>query len=356
MKILVGNDMGNSQQKIIINDEFISQPSCFSKVNKIPNMMDSVIPEIIKKDIYNNVMVTINSNACDVGTYYVGNKALDGGLGVHNMDVTERKNTSDAYYINTLAMIASYVVKHSKSNNDIINVEADMACSIPVSQYDKLEEGIIRDRFKGVHSLTMHLGSKKVRILLNFDYIKVLPESVAICFAINELDSKFKMLHVSIGEGTTEYPLTQGIAFSPDFIFGSTNGTGHAIEKALPLFIKKIGLRSYPRQKFSEIIREHHKYSTIAKECLDPQLEIEALAILRNVKKEIEKAINEVDRIIVHGGGAIMFNEFLKPKLKEICDKRAIELFYIDDDEAISLEAKGLYAFVNSEVFELIKS
>jgi plasmid segregation protein ParM len=129
MKILIGNDVGNSDQKCYINNEYVKQPSCYARISKMPNQ-DEVSPEAVLKNLYNEIMITINSPSCQTGTYYIGKRALSSGLAVYNMDVTERKNTSEIYYINTLAMISAYAV--SKTENvlqieDTIKVNVDMA-------------------------------------------------------------------------------------------------------------------------------------------------------------------------------------------------------------------------------------
>lgn len=359
MKLLVGNDVGNSDTKIHINGDYHKQPSVFAKIGKIPNM-DEVKPESVKKDLMNNIMVTINSPACHAGTYYIGKRALVSGLAVYNMDVTERKNTSDVYYINTLGLIAGYAVYKAETMDRKVEVEIDMACSLPVNQYTKNEAKIVRERFgNDTHNITVHLGNKRVNVDIKFNYIKVLPESVSIMFALKEMVSKSyddkKILHVAIGEGTTEYPLTHGVAFNPDFINGSNNGIGHAIEKALDPFKEKFGLMNYNRQKYSELLQTNHKYSGVAIDFLQQHLDSEANTILRYVKGEIEKANGECDIVICHGGGSILMREHLENKLKELCKQKVIELFFVNESKAVSLESEGLFAFANSGIFENLK-
>jgi plasmid segregation protein ParM len=360
LKLLVGNDVGNSDTKMHINGDYHKQATVYSKINKIPNL-DDVNVQAVHKNIMENIMVTINSPAVHAGTYYIGKRALVSGLAVYNMDVTERKNTSDVYYINTLGLIAGYAVGQAETLDKKIEVVVDMACSLPVNQYNKQEAKIVRDRFTtDTHNITVHLGNKRVIVDIRFNYIKVLPESVSIMFALKEMSKKNyddkKILHVAIGEGTTEYPLTTGVTFNPDFILGSNNGIGHAIEKALDPFKQKIGLMNYSRQKYSELLQTQHKYSTIAVDYLQPHLDSESNTILRYVKGEIEKANGECDIVIVHGGGSILMREHLEKKLKEMCKQKEIELFFVNESNAVSLESQGLYAFAQSPIFEQLKN
>jgi plasmid segregation protein ParM len=363
MKLKIGNDVGNSDQKIYINNDYIKQPSCFSKVSQMPNLID-VSPDAVLKDLFDNLLVTINSPAVESGTYYVGKKSLNSGLAIHNMDVTDRKNVSDVYYINTLAIIGAYAIcdtllKKKELPDEAIKVNVDMSCSIPVNQYSKEDCFIVTEKFKGKHNVTVHLGIKRVDTVINFDYIKVLPESVSIMFALREtedaIDNK-KVLHVSIGEGTTEYPVTEGIDFDPNFIKGSNNGIGHAIEKAIDPFKNKLGLRTYSRQLYSEVLQtNNHKFNPLANEFLQDFLPSESEDIIRYVKREIQKANGSIDVVIVHGGGSILLRKYLEDKLLKVCTPLNIKVFFVNENNAVNLEAKGLYTFVKTDLFNALK-
>ena len=363
MKLFIGNDVGNSEQKIIINGEFVSQPTALSKVSKIKNV-DVVVSKNILDNIYDNIVTTIDSACCTSGTYYVGNRAINGGQGIHNMDIVEKKNLSDIYYVNTLSIISAYSVKKTLEERSVnlidfeetVRVNVCMACSLPVNQYHKRDAVIVKDKFKGVHHVTVHLGQKRIHVEIIFDYIKVLPESVSIMFALNKIKDKNyeskKILHVSIGEGTTEFPVTQGLEFNEDFIFGSDNGVGHAIEVALEPFLNETGLRNYTRQKYSELIKTNHKFTQLAKEFLVEPLKVEAETILRHIKSEIQKSNAEIDLVIVHGGGSILMRDYLENKLKLFCKSLIIDVEFVDDESAVSLEAHGLYIFTQTDIFK----
>lgn len=359
MNLTIGNDVGNSENKMHIDNNYIHQPSCYSRVMKIPNM-DDVNPDAVQHDIYNNIMITINSPCVPAGTYYVGRKALNGGLAIYNMDIVDKKNISDVYYINTLSLISAYAVSNLVKNDDnLVKVNIDMACSLPVSQYSKNEASIVREKLQGIHYTSIFLGNKKINLELNFEYIKVLPESVPIVFALQKENSNIdnkKILHASIGEGTTEYPLTDGIDFNPDFIKGSSNGIGHAMEKAIEPFKNKLGLRTYTRQKYSEVIQTNHKFTSIAKDLLQEHLNTEAQDIQRYIRNEVQKANAEIDYIVIHGGGSILIREHLENRLKEFCDNKQIEVIFIEKDKAVKFESYGLYLFTQTNIFKHLKA
>lgn len=391
-KLIVGNDNGNSEHDIVINGSFVGQPNVYAKLSSLP-MMDELNPVALAEDIHNNLIVSIVSNSCPVGTYYVGNYALMSGLRLKNMEVgvDNDKVNSDVVIINTLSHIAGYAAakafREDRDNCSNIQVIVDMTTQLPVTQYSNDAAKKLKEKFEAnVHTVKVHLGTTAVTVEIKFDYVKVLPESVSAVFFLQTApfgliagkDGAFfkdkRILHCGIGEGTTEYPLTEDIAFNPNFISGSDNGVGHAIEKAIRSFAKDVGIRSYSRQDYSRVLRDPlHKYNSRANEHIEEPLEGEAEEILKNLKSEIEKANNEVDIIFVHGGGSILMREHLEPKLITLCNRGMIDLIYIPEDLqvdlselgylfdkseinlAVALEALGLYEFAKSDLFDALK-
>ena len=164
-------------------------------------------------------------------------------------------------------------------------------------------------------------------------------------------------MHIAIGEGTTEFPITTGIAFKPDFITGTFNGNGHAIARVLESFKKDFGLQSVTRQDFSRYVRDTgHKYHDAAMSYFIPALEDEAEDILNMAEQVLSRANNEVDIVAVYGGGSILMRDALEKRLSAFCKRAKIRLVYIDDPEdAVFIEADGLNAFLSSKLFQVLK-
>lgn len=381
--VRVGNDIGNSEHDIVINGILINQPNIFSTTKDLPNL-DEINPEYIIENINDNLIVTINSPSCSPAIYYIGNNALNSGKTIHNMEVGlfNDKVNSDIVIINTLAQIAGYTVKKvfkrdPESINSQLKVFVDMATSLPVTQYNKSAAEKLSEKFlKGKHNVIVHVGNHRVDVDIIFEYVKVLPESVSVVFALQKMDGNIfeefnttynqkingsyfinkRILHGSIGEGTTEYPITEDIEFNPNFIKGSNNGIGLAIEAAMENFLKDVHLRTYSRQNFSAALKKHdHKYHDKAYYHIEEPLETEAQAILHNLKVELEKANNEVDVMCIHGGGSILMKSKLHSKLIDLCNKADIKLFYVPEQYAVILEALGLYEFTSGDIFESLK-
>lgn len=378
----VGNDNGNSEHDIVINGKQICQPNVCSKVRKLP-LLDEVKHEYVADNIEDNLIVTIDSPGCEPGIYFIGKYALKSGERIKNIEVGEdnSKVDTDIVVINTLAQIAGYGVEEAfkvdpELKNDI-KIKVDMTTALPVTQYDKSTAEKFEKKFDGKHKVTVHVGTIRANVEIEFEFIKVLPEGVTAVHALQNINEEIfkeftekykvsvnkeylkdkKILHVSIGEGTTEYPITEGIEFDPNFIKGSKNGIGHAIDKSLDEFKDKIGILNYSRQKYSEVLRDKdHKYYSIAADIIDEYIDEQAEDILHYSKKEIQRANNEVDIICVYGGGSIPMKEQLEKKFDSICEKADIKLLYIPEKYAVTLESKGMYEFTNGKIFAALKA
>ena len=386
----VGNDLGNSEQDIYIAEDkkevfaaknLIAEPDVYAKTLKTPNLEDLRQATFIEK-IEKNLIVKIVSAEVKTGNYYIGQYALDSGATVKSIEVGQdnHKSESDIVLITTLAQLAGRAVKDSyKKNKDNmpaqLEITVDMATALPICQYSKQEASKFAKRFmNGLHNVTVLTPDIDVTVTIKFEFVKVLPEGVTATWALTcdsyqlfnkndnaiQLSKDFfknkRILHVAIGEGTTEFPITEGVNFNPNFIYGDNFGVGNAINKALPEFKESNGLFSYSRQKFSEVIKNpSHKYYEAAKEQLDFYLEDEAENIYQATKEQLEKANNEVDIICVYGGGSILMREALEKKLNKIADRAKIKLFYVQKEYAVDLECRGLYSFVTSSLFEKVK-
>lgn len=368
----VGSDNGNSEHDLVINGDLIQQPNVYAKVRKLPNL-DEVDKEYILNNIEKNLVVTCeNPN----GIYYIGDYALKSGQSIRSIEVGVDNNKIDSpiVKVNILSQIAGYVVaKHGYKNNDIIKVKVDMATSLPVGHYDRKSATAFANTFlESTYLVTVHVGNKAVRVQIEFEFVKVIPEGVTTAFYLKDNQDDIlnkvaqdidiedinsaRILHVAIGEGTTEYPMTKGVEFNPNFIKGSNNGIGYAIDKAMDEFKGEVGLVKFSRQDYSNILKDkEHKFYDLALDIIEPYIEEQAGEILSHIKREIEKANNEIDIVLVYGGGSILMQEILENKLQVFCKRAKISLLYVPEEFSVTLEAKGLYCFVCNDIFKILK-
>lgn len=402
----VGNDIGNSEHDIVINGDIIQQPNVFARIRNFPDAFLEMDFNPILNDIHNNLAVSISSHSVETGNYYIGEYACNSGQRLHNIEVgaDNSKVESDVIVICTLSQIAAFSAKKAYQENkkeSQINTFVDMTTSLPVTQYNKKNVASLTDKFMGgTHIVKVFCGNKSFDVTIKFEFVRVLPESVPIVFYLQNLtnaaientnepglkamlekdvvdifkefndlykdklpspiDGSFfidkKIQHGSIGEGTTEYPQTKGIVFDPNFIHGTNNGVGHATKDILDIFMKSKSLIKFSRQDFSKVIKDTtHKYHEDAIDLMEIPLENQAAEIFENLKDEVRKSNNDVDIISIHGGGSILMRDYLFEKLLEFSKKVGAYLFFVPQKYAVTLECKGMYAFVNSPIFQHLK-
>lgn len=386
----VGNDNGNSEHDLFVDGRLIQQPNVYCGVDKLP-WSEELSPESFIKHLTEQLIVTIDSPAVRPGMYYIGKFALESGELLDTLQIgIDQKCDMDLPIINTLAQIAAVAVQKAYEETqaipDQIEVRADMATALPVTQHSDETAARFERRFtEGTHSVTVHLNKTRVSVKIAFEYTKVIPEATPVIFALQKdaagnwrdgdifqefaetygLGKSFsgsyfkdkRILHTDIGDGSTEYPITEGNKFLRQFVHGSHHGAGYAIEEALAEFNRLVHLPDSPRQFYSDVIKNpKHKYYARAIQTLKRPLEGQAKQIIQNIRKQLTKARNEIDVICVYGGGSILMRSILYPMLKELCDEREIRLLYIPPQYAITLNAEGLNAFVHGKIYETLKS
>ena len=396
IKLKVGADNGNSEQDMVINGTQLQQADVYGRVIGRLNL-EELDQEKFINDLENNLVIGIaTSKYVNSGEFYVGNYTLKSRASVRNTEVGADNNKvdSEVVYLNVIGQIAAYAVKKAYKGDKTINdveVTVDMTTALPITQYNRREAERFAEKFMdGEHRLTVKTPEKDYFVNLKFNFVKVIPEGVTTTFALaggvdeifktynkkvkenltkdtkdslylEELNTTYftkqqrRILHISIGEGTTEYPITDGLSFDPNFVQGSNNGNGHAIKKALPLFNDEFRC-DYSRQMYSDVVKNpKHKFHQDTINYLMGPLEDEAEEIYRRAVDELEKANNEVDCLLIYGGGSILMREFLEPRLEEVARRIRSKILYIDKEHAVTLESKGLYNFTNSAIFKTLK-
>ena len=383
---LVGNDNGNSEHDIYVDGELMQQPNVNVLMDKLPWNNDKDTPvNILIKEIQDNIIVTVNSPSARPGIYYIGKKALSCGSTIDNMQVgVDDKSMSEIPIVNTLALIAVKAVENAFNEaselSEKIEISIDMATALPVTQYSEAAANRFKEKFmKGTHCITLHVGPNRVDISIRFEFVKIVPEGTPVIFALQSMEQDFykefnklyninidgtyfcdkRVLHVDIGDGTTEYPVTEGSKFMKDFIDGSNNGAGHAIENSLSDFMREANLPEVTRQYMEEVLKGSDpykaKYLSKAKKAISVQISNEARQILKKVVSQLQKIRNEIDIIAVYGGGSILMRDSLFDEIKRIADDREVKLLYVSPQYAVTLNAAGLEKFVSGDIYKALK-
>ncbi|CAM4047944.1 ParM/StbA family protein [Paenibacillus alkaliterrae] len=416
LELVVGNDIGNSEQSIYIDGKLIRQPNVYAGAVSIPWTDDDTdVPKNLK-NIYDNLVVSIISSAVPTGTYLIGRHALKTvGENVTSLYVKGNNAKSDQMipYINTLGTIAARAVEVAYERGslpDSITVNSDQAIAMPVKQHTPRNVETLQSKFmSGSHNVTVHLGlTKKVDVKIEFDYVQVLQEGTppvfalqmdresnwrtgsyekpqlaakakdkgknvdlfeefAIEYKLGDIDGSYldgkNILHVDLGDGTTDFPFTRGDAVDKDFCHGVNHGVGHAIVEAVDdlLVLAPYAFNSISRQQYSDILISEfsdrkHKFLQEAKQAFRPHLDNQVNQIMQHISDQVLKiGANEIDIIAVYGGGSILMRESIHPRIKLLADNSRIQLFYIPAKYAVTLNAEGLDWFVRSSLYSKLK-
>ncbi|RDY83194.1 hypothetical protein C3733_19855 [Bacillus amyloliquefaciens] len=394
MNMKVAADIGNSTTKMIAEDELFSQPSVIRRLMKNPQVTETDL----KKNVTNldeNLTVHITSAAIKGtanGLYVIGRKAITTDLDkVQNMNIKlGNKHKHDLPVIMILSMIARKIIKDEFDEKgelaESYSATCELSSAIPASEFSFEKAEILEERFaKHKHTVIVHLGEKLVTVVLNFKKAKVTQEGVPAIFALLSEDEtileefnnlykkkdeddliqdneeitkpsdlkKMKIFHVDIGDGTTEYIYTNGVNPILDACSGEKRGVGHATEEATVLLNENLnGLMKINRQSFMSIVADDtHNLHVEAKGALDIAKGSQANFILEDtIEKVSNKTGNNVDVVVVYGGGSIQFREYLFKDLKEFADQIKTKLLWIPEKYAVDLNVRGL-DILNRKVF-----
>lgn len=393
MNLKVSNDNGNSEQALFINNDLVRQPNVFSEELQYKTVGDKSLSQLIP-NLLENLFVSIESTVlAGSGMYYIGQSALDKGSNLINMRAgADKKSNHEVPIINTLGILAGWAVQESYNEKGILvdklELEVDMATALPVSEFKITGSAeSFRKRFaEGKHNVFVYVGRERVDVSIKFNVVKVLPEGTSVLFYLmskksgedklfNEFEKEYKLsglkndyfkekriLHIDIGDGTTEMPITINYDFDDQKALGVNIGIAHAIAQAKGKFVEKTeGFRELTRQKFSDYLKypdKHKKYHNVAKQYMNTTLKPVVKQILDNAKDQLDSAYNEIDLILVYGGGSILSKDQMYPLLKEEAEKRMgedMKVLWIPTQSATLMNVYGLNEFINSKIFEKIK-
>lgn len=385
MKInyFVEDDNGNSEKKITINGEMLKFPNTYSYVYKEPVPMEKKIEELVH-GLFHNMDVTVNSSALKgqvAQRIFVGERAIRSGADLQNLNIRSNrgKHKQDTTIMTTVSAISCRAVQDMfKSENSLeegANIEANisMVTALPASEWTKEKAKQLSERFtNSSHHVTVTVGDVRIYVTLKFDKVIVVQEGTVALFALiedgkgnyrdDDLFNEFKemynlknitgeyfqekrLLHIDIGDGTTEYVVTKGYDYDNDHSSGERHGIGHAIERAKKDFEDEWGF-SVERQEFAGYLKEEHpKYYDDAKKFLARAKFNLADEVLDTAETKLQDLKYDVDVVCVYGGGSIQLKENLFEELNEICDSKKIKILWINPKNATEMNVKGMTVF-----------
>ncbi|PFY98760.1 hypothetical protein COL60_29945 [Bacillus pseudomycoides] len=385
MKInyFVEDDNGNSEKKITINGEMLKFPNTYSYVYKEPVPMEKKIEELVY-GLFHNMDVTVNSSALKgqvAQRIFVGERAIRSGADLQNLNIRSNrgKHKQDTTIMTTVSAIACRAVqdmfKNEGSLEEGANIETNisMVTALPASEWNKEKAKELSERFtNSSHHVTVTVGDVRIYVTLKFEKVIVVQEGTVALFDLiedgkgnyrnDDLFDEFKemydmkditgeyfsekrLLHIDIGDGTTEYVVTKGYDYDNDHSSGERHGIGHAIERAKKDFEDEWGF-SVERQEFAGYLKEEHpKYYEDAKKFLARAKFNLADEVLDTAETKLQDLKYDVDVVVVYGGGSIQLKENLFEDLKEICDSKKIKILWIKPKYATEMNVQGMTVF-----------
>lgn len=376
MELVVGNDIGNSETKTIVNDVLIKQPSVIKRLLKKPDFTE--VDD--RKNVINlldELVVNVSSGALRRdGLYFVGKRANLSADNVENINIKlGNKHRNDIPIIMTLSMLSARAIQlHYQKENEVpplIDLDVDMITAIPASEYSKEKAEQLQKRFLDhEHIVTVYVGGKSVTVKLNFNFVKVTQEGVPALYAFLESDEDIlndyrkiypddelepkglkdkKILHVDIGDGTTEYIYTKGLNPVVDACSGERRGVGHATEEATKLIKDEVGgYLDINRQQFIEMYRdETNNLHDLAKQFMSEARFLQSNQIIEDVEeKYINNTAGNVDIIAVYGGGSIQFKPELYDSLLEFAETVKCKLLWVPENYAVDMNVNGMMVLI----------
>jgi plasmid segregation protein ParM len=239
----------------------------------------------------------------------------------------------------------------------------------------------------------VYVGDKTVTVKLNYQKVKVLQEGVPALYAILESDKGIlrnfikgyeydiledpkedfesffekasvtpqgllkdkRILHVDIGDGTTEYIYTKGMAPVPDACSGEKRGVGHATEQARNLLIDELnGQVRLNRQQYMQVMQDptHTLYEDTNRFMEEARFS-QALKIAEDVQEKfINNTSNGAQIIAVYGGGSIEFKKELYPELVSFASDVKIQILWIPKEYAVDLNVNGMQILNDRVLFK----
>lgn len=383
MKLMVANDIGNSETKMIVNKgQIFRQPSIIKTLLTLPTAVETDVKKNIA-NLLDELVVAISSKSIkSSGSYAIGNKANGLGGTVENMNIRlGNKHQHDIPVIMTLSLLAAKAVQLDFEENQKLStnlsVNVKMSTAIPASEYQPDNAKFLEQRFTKAggtdHIVSVYVGSEIVQVIIKFDEVKVTQEGNPAIYAIgsgeqdilrlyneqyqkNATPKDFrnkKVFHSDIGDGTTEYIYTIGANPKNDASTGERRGVGHATEEALKLFTEQLGVTiNYNRHRFMNVLRDsNHNFYNEAIKCMNLAKQSQSRLIFEDIKdKYLDKTSGDVEIFTVYGGGSIQFEEALYEDLIQFADSVHAEVLWIPEEYAVDLGVRGLQV-LNENVF-----
>ncbi|GLO68284.1 MULTISPECIES: ParM/StbA family protein [Oceanobacillus] len=386
MKFIVANDNGNSEHKLAVNGQTYHQPNVYALYNNRPSE-DLKTLDIVMDELLDNIVVTIDSKAIssNARTYVIGSRALEiaSGNALQNMNIKRSKKHEEILpIVNTLGYLSALATKRQFESNgtlkegETIELNVTMTTALPATAHDENTSNQFREKFtEHYHEVKVHYNNSHATVKIKFDEVKVLVEGVPALFNIiedgnggyrdddifdefkkeykkNKIDGSYfsdkRLLHVDIGDGTTELTFTKGYKNDKGKSFGEDFGLGIALEDALSTFKKEMEAYDLKvkRQDLSAYLRNRNSdFYDLAVACIQEPLEQLAERLFNSISDRASELKLGFDVIVIYGGASIILKETLQPLLIEKYSPIKKEILWIPEKYATDMNMEGMQIY-----------
>lgn len=398
LTMAVANDNGNGFAKTYLRYEDGSEdinitPSIFAPVSGqgyIPDLDQSNLEDFSK-----SMEVVIKSTAIkSTSEYLVGESAINSGnaLKSYNVEANTGKAESDITVIVPFTKIAYAALTHSvvkmKSIPSTINVNiTHFITCLPIREYSNANKReLLRKRLtKGKHTVTVKSLKQDVKVIISFDpnNTSIYPEGIAAQIGLiyssdnypayrnddiynqspyadgREYYQSGNTLLIDIGDGTTDISIMdgthpqKGLGVNTSLSLGAGTAAAAASDQ-LSIDYPQIG--HYNRSVFLEhALKDTKEGQTLRDKYLEPQINLLISSIEAEVAKEFKKMNNDINTIVVLGGGSNLFTAKNKANFQAMLDSinplaDHQQIWWIDSKHNQFLNLDGLRVFLSSKM------
>ncbi len=379
-----GADGGNGSLKMWVegSEKGILIPSITSEVLTVKDTKGLDMPTISIDDLENHLDVTFRTTPALKKTntrYLLGqvimNKKLNASANEMALDSRKYSNEMTAQLI-----LVGLMVDAMRSNPEKSKIKAtyDIAVALPLLDLSKEKYDLHTKRFIGTHELIFHHpNGDEVEVTITIECAICLPEGAIGSFSIvhdekgnynkyqirynskSELIEttfeKMPLLLVDIGSGTTELAASTGINFNHDLSKGLKFGGKTVINEIMDAWNADPNNGLDPIRstiEFTDAYTDALNYlHNRVIECSEDFINKYTNSLANEITNLYEKMGSSQTRIIIYGGGQLLFKKPLNSKLGEV--DLADKTIFLPNP--IFTNAKGLLNYTMTPAFKARK-
>ncbi len=381
-----GVDGGNGETKMYFEgvEEGLAIPTAELIVINAKSKGNFLATEVVTaKNIHEHLDITFLSSKALSKTnerYLIGKRTLK-AMGAKPKETPKhaQKHTSEIVARTVLAGLLVDAVRNNPESK-AITAHYDLNLALPLNQIDEEAFNKHAERFIGTHEMKFHYpNGEEITVTIVIEFAMTLPEGAVGSFAVvYNLDGSLKTYEIveenpdgesaepikstvtfedrellmgDIGAGSLDCAVMFGVDFDYENSEGFELGTKESVNKIRTEWNKQQKQDQINSlTQFTEIYSNTEIFNSAKLQNFSSMyLNDDAIVIADSLKSIFEKMPSRA-RIVLYGGGALLYKNALMPLLEEYSDK----VIFAADPKFTT--AKGLLIFALTPSFEDIKN